>query len=116
MLNKILLHLEGLAVFVLSVYLYGVYGYSWGLFFILLLAPDLSALGYLLGNKIGAVCYNTCHTYIAPISIVIIGVILSSSLALAIGFIWTAHIGIDRALGYGLKYTTEFKDTHLGRV
>jgi hypothetical protein len=26
------------------------------------------------------------------------------------------HIGMDRALGFGLKYETDFKDTHLGRV
>jgi hypothetical protein len=27
-----------------------------------------------------------------------------------------AHIGIDRALGYGLKYSTGFGFTHLGRI
>ena len=36
--------------------------------------------------------------------------------ALAVGLVWLAHIGIDRALGYGLKYPTHFEDTHLQRV
>jgi hypothetical protein len=33
-----------------------------------------------------------------------------------LALIWSAHIGIDRLLGYGLKYPTAFKETHLGRV
>ncbi|KKB35215.1 hypothetical protein QY97_01956 [Bacillus thermotolerans] len=37
-------------------------------------------------------------------------------MVLAVGLIWSAHIGMDRAIGYGLKYSTHFKDTHLNRV
>ena len=33
-----------------------------------------------------------------------------------VALVWFAHIGMDRALGYGLKYDTDFKDTHLGRI
>jgi len=50
------------------------------------------------------------------LSLVIFGQILSNSIIIAIGLIWTAHIGMDRMLGYGLKYPTHFKDTHLNRV
>jgi hypothetical protein len=32
---------------------------------------------------------------------------------LALSLIWIAHIGFDRMLGFGLKYPTVFKDTHL---
>jgi hypothetical protein len=35
---------------------------------------------------------------------------------LLIAMIWLAHIGFDRALGYGLKYASGFGFTHLGRI
>ena len=86
------------------------------LFFILLLTPDISMLGYLLNNKVGAMIYNLFHTYSLSIGLVICGLILSNETVLVIGIIWSAHIGMDRMIGYGLKYSTEFKDTHLNRV
>ena len=115
-MNKIILHMEGLMVLLLSVSIYWLNEYSWGLFFILLLAPDISMIGYLVNKKVGAKCYNLFHTYSLPIMTVLIGVFLSNYLIVAIGLIWSAHIGMDRALGYGLKYETDFKDTHLNRV
>ncbi|RKQ33951.1 DUF4260 family protein [Oceanobacillus halophilus] len=33
-----------------------------------------------------------------------------------VGLIWTAHIGMDRMIGFGLKYPTAFKDTHIQRI
>ena len=113
---KMLLHIEGFAVLVLSLYFYGYSQFSWVLFFILLLAPDISMLGYLLNNKVGAMLYNLFHTYSLSIGTVICGSVLSNSTVLAIGLIWSAHIGMDRMIGYGLKYPTKFKDTHLNRV
>ena len=111
-----LLHIEGFAVLVLSLYFYGYSQFSWVLFFILLLAPDISMLGYLLNNKVGAMLYNLFHTYSLSFGTVICGSVLSNSTVLAIGLIWSAHIGMDRMIGYGLKYPTKFKDTHLNRV
>ncbi|WEG15085.1 DUF4260 domain-containing protein [Alkalihalophilus pseudofirmus] len=115
-MNKSMLHIEGLAFLVLSVYFYWVNEYSWVMFFILLLAPDISMLGYLVNSKVGARCYNIFHTYSLSITIVLVGLLLTNQLVLAIGLIWSAHIGMDRAIGYGLKYSTDFKDTHLNRV
>ncbi|WP_100374773.1 DUF4260 domain-containing protein [Bacillus sp. FJAT-45037] len=115
-MNKILLHIEGLAVFVLSLYFYGNSQLSWVLFFVLLLVPDISMLGYLLNNKIGTKLYKFFHTYTIAIIVIFWGLLLSNQTALAIGLIWSAHIGMDRMIGYGLKYPTEFKDTHLNRV
>ncbi|MFG6115765.1 DUF4260 domain-containing protein [Halobacillus sp. MO56] len=115
-MNKILLRIEGFAVLILSLYFYGNSQFSWGLFFILLLSPDISILGYVLSNKIGAILYNLFHTYIVSIGVIFIGLLLSSPTFLAIGLIWSSHIGMDRMIGYGLKYPTEFKDTHLNRV
>jgi len=115
-LNKTLLHIEGFAVLSISLYFYGISQFSWVLFFVLLLAPDLSMLGYLLNNKVGALVYNLFHTYSISIFVVLCGLLFSLPMVLAIGIIWTAHIGMDRLVGYGLKYPTEFKDTHLNRV
>jgi hypothetical protein len=115
-LNKILLQIEGLTVLSLSLYFYGNSQFSWIMFFILLFAPDISMLGYLINNNVGAKLYNLFHTYSISIVVVILGVLLFNQIALAIGLIWSAHIGMDRMIGYGLKYPTEFKDTHLNRV
>ncbi|WP_017187560.1 DUF4260 domain-containing protein [Alkalibacillus haloalkaliphilus] len=115
-MNKILLHIEGLAVFALSIYLYGYCQFSWVLFFVLLLSPDVSMLGYLFNNKVGAMLYNYFHTYTTAIIVILLGLLISNQTALAVGLIWLAHIGMDRMVGYGLKYPTEFKDTHLNRV
>ncbi|MGH3022915.1 MAG: DUF4260 domain-containing protein [Gaiellaceae bacterium] len=115
-LPGVLLRLEGLALFVAAValYLHGDYA-LWPLL-VFALAPDLAMLGYLAGPKAGALAYDTAHTTAAPIALGLAGVLADSGLALQIALIWAAHIGADRLLGYGLKYTTAFKDTHLQRV
>ncbi|MGM9919926.1 MAG: DUF4260 domain-containing protein [Bhargavaea sp.] len=113
---RILLHIEGLAILLLALYLYASNSFSWPMFFILLFAPDLAALGYLADLKTGAKMYNYFHTTSIPIILIIAGLLFNSGVILAIGLIWLAHIGMDRMLGYGLKYPTRFKDTHLSRL
>ena len=111
-----LLRTEGIALLALSVLLYRVNGGSWLLFGALLFAPDLTMLGYLAGPKVGAAIYNAFHTYAMPAVLGALGMIFASPLAIVVSLIWFAHIGVDRAVGYGLKYPTSFKDTHLQRV
>jgi hypothetical protein len=111
-----LLRTEGVALLVLSVLLYWVNGESWLLFGVLLLAPDLSMLGYLAGPRVGAALYNTFHTNAMPAVVGALGMIFASPVVVAVALIWFAHIGMDRTVGYGLKYPTSFKDTHLQRV
>jgi hypothetical protein len=111
-----LLRVEGIALLALSVLLYRVNGESWLLFGALLLAPDLSMLGYLAGTRVGAAIYNAFHTYAMPAVVGALGMIFASPVAMAVALIWFAHIGVDRTVGYGLKYPTSFKDTHLERV
>lgn len=111
-----LLRIEGGVLLALSVSLYWVSGGSWVLFALLILAPDVSALGYLLGAKIGTVAYNSVHTYALPAGLAAIGALAGSPLAVSVALVWFAHIGMDRLVGYGLKYTSGFKDTHLDRV
>jgi len=80
------------------------------------LAPDVSALGYLVGLRTGAACYNAAHNYVLPLGIGA-GCFLNGHMGALIWIaVWVAHIGFDRMLNYGLKYPTAFKDTHLGRV
>lgn len=112
---KTFLHIEGLAVLLLSLYFYSFLEFSWLLFFVLLFAPDLSMLGYLVNNKVGALIYNFVHTYSLAIGVIIVG-LFTSPVVLAIGLILSAHIGLDRMFGFGLKYPSSFKDTHLNRV
>ena len=113
---RTLLRLEGLALFAGMTLLYAVWDGSWWVYAILFLAPDLSVLGYLAGPRSGAIVYNAAHSYIAPMVAITSGFALASPLVLSIVMIWLAHIGIDRALGYGLKYPTGFGFTHLGRI
>lgn len=107
-----LLHLEGATVLALSLYAYQSQHASWGLFALLLLVPDLSMLGYLLNARAGAQAYNAVHTYTGPLLLALYSVAARPAV-LPFALIWLAHIGMDRMLGYGLKYPTHFKDTHL---
>jgi len=99
-----------------AIVLYAMTGTSWWLFALLILAPDLSMLGYLAGPRVGAIAYNALHLLIVPLFLALAGYVLGSSMAMAIALIWIAHIAIDRALGYGLKLPSGFQDTHLGRI
>ena len=112
----VLLRLEGLAVFVLATSLYAGTGGNWIVFLLLFLAPDLSMLGYLAGPRVGAAVYNLVHTYTTPAAIAAYAWIARDHLALPPALMLFAHIGIDRLLGFGLKYPTGFKDTHLQRL
>jgi len=109
-----LLRTEGAAAATVVILLYGRAGHSWLMFALLFLVPDLSMLGYLAGARAGALVYNVVHTYTGPLALA--AVLLLTGGPLVIPFVWLAHIGLDRALGYGLKYPTAFQDTHLGRI
>ena len=81
-----------------------------------LLVPDLSMVGYLAGPRVGAVTYNLFHTWVLAAILFAIGVLAAQPVAILAGAIVLAHVGADRALGYGLKLPTDFRDTHLGRI
>ena len=112
----ILLRLEGLTLCLGMVLLYAVWGGSWWVFALLFFAPDLSFIGYLADPRTGALLYNAAHSYMLPVALMTLGFALPEPLTLSIAMIWLAHIGIDRALGYGLKYEAGFAFTHLGRI
>lgn len=110
------LQVEGAALAAAALWLYADGDHSWWLFGLLILAPDLAMIGYVRGPRPGALCYNLAHSYLSALALVGIGLWTGTDWAIAAGLIWTTHIGLDRALGYGLKYTTGFNDSHLGRV
>ena len=107
-----ILRLEGLCVLIMATACYSQYGQDAALF----LAPDLAFAAYLLGPRVGAAAYNLTHSYLGALACLGCGLFLPHALWLAAGLIWCAHIGFDRALGYGLKYARGFGFTHLGRI
>jgi len=114
--TTIILRVEGACVFALATWMYAYFGQSWWLFAALFLVPDISFAGYLLGPVRGAAIYNLAHTYVLPLVLIALGITLSRPTLLSIGVIWTAHCGVDRAVGYGLKRDEGFKVTHLGQL
>ncbi|MGO8801269.1 MAG: DUF4260 domain-containing protein [Roseiarcus sp.] len=111
-----LLRLEGALALAASALAYAHVGGGWAMFAALFLVPDLFMLGYIGGPRIGAAVYNLGHATLAPAALAAYGLTQGQPLALEIALIWIAHIGFDRLLGYGLKYTTAFADTHLSRA
>lgn len=110
--------LEGLLIFLAAILLAGVTQNGWPIWVwpLALLAPDLAMLGYLAGPRVGAGIYNLFHLYSFGIILAVIGVLGGATVLIPIGMVWTAHVGMDRALGFGLKLPSDFRDTHLGRI
>lgn len=110
------LRLEGLCMLIAALLFYPKLSFSWATFALFFLTPDLSFLGYLAGPRVGALSYNSAHSYIGAIACLVAGSFLIAPVLSCVGVIWCAHIGFDRALGYGLKYSAGFSFTHLGVI
>jgi len=115
-LPALLLRAEGGVLLLASLFFYWRTGSTWLVYVVLLLAPDVGMLGYLGGTRIGAVAYNVFHVYLAPAALLVAGTLAGSALLCALSLIWLGHIGMDRLLGYGLKYPSSFQHTHLGTI
>ena len=111
-----LLRIEGLTVLITAVFLYAQFDFSWWLFALLLLVPDVAMAGYAINKRIGSIIYNAAHVYLVPAGLILLSYWLHTPFLLQLGLIWLAHIGMDRIFGYGLKYTDGFKSTHMNRV
>jgi len=107
---------ESLAIAVTVVVAFVHLHFSWWWLAVFFLAIDLSAAGYLAGNRAGAVCYNLAHAYVAPAVLLLTYVVTAARWCAFVGLLWAFHVAADRVLGYGLKYPTSFQDTHLGRI
>ena len=110
------LRLEGLAAFGVGLVLFGSSGGDWLIFVPLILLPDVSVIGYLAGPRVGAFTYNLVHTWAPGFVALMIGLWLDAPVALLVAAGLIAHVGMDRALGYGLKLPSAFGDTHLGHI
>ncbi|MGA7157100.1 MAG: DUF4260 domain-containing protein [Acidobacteriaceae bacterium] len=111
-----LLRMEEAALLVGSLALYWQMHFSWLLFAVLFLVPDLFMVGYLANPKVGAAMYNLAHFVVGPAIVFAAGYWLGRRGLMAVGIIWFSHIAMDRMLGFGLKYPGAFKDTHLQHV
>lgn len=110
------LRAEGLAILGAAGASWLAFDFDWPWFFILLLVPDISMVGYLRGPHVGAILYNLAHNLATGLAVLGVGLGLRVPAVTLAGLILLAHVGMDRAFGYGLKYPTSFQDTHLGRI
>jgi Domain of unknown function (DUF4260) len=113
---RLILRLEGAALFLAAALVFWRLGGSWLLFVVLFLAPDLSFLAYFVSPRVGAVVYDALHTTLGPLALLALGFWFDAPIIESLATIWLGHVGLDRAFGYGLKYATAFNDTHLGRI
>jgi hypothetical protein len=111
---RLWLRLDGGVLFVASILLFAATNQPWWIYPALLFVPDIFMIGYLRNTKIGAFFYNVGHSYFVPSLVVLVGWEWHHILAVAVGVIWLGHVGMDRLLGYGLKFDDNFKSTHLG--
>jgi hypothetical protein len=112
----VLLRLEETCILIAACLLYHHFHFGWLLFAVLFFTPDLFMLGFLVNPRAGASLYNLGHTLTIPIPLFLVACATHHPLAMAIALIWISHIAFDRMLGYGLKYPTFFKDTHLQHI
>ncbi|MCL4455029.1 MAG: DUF4260 domain-containing protein [Deinococcus sp.] len=113
---SLLQRLEGLALLVVALGVSSQSGVPWAWFFLLLLSPGLFMLGYLKDARTGGAIYNVGHLLLWPLLLLALGYLGYGPLYAGLGAIWLAHIGMDRAFGYGFKLESGFHDTHLGRI
>jgi hypothetical protein len=113
---KNILKLEELAMLALSIVLFNQLHFAWWWFLVLFFAPDISMIGYLVNTKIGAYSYNFFHHKAVAIAVGLLGFYMHNEIYMLAGIILFGHSSFDRILGYGLKYTDSFKNTHLGSL
>ena len=108
------LKLDGLVLFIASIIIFATTNQRWWLYPVIVFVPDIFMIGYFANKKMGAYLYNLGHSYLAPSLLILLAWNMDSKATFAIGIIWLGHIGFDHIWGYGLKYDSSFKDTHLG--
>lgn len=115
---KTTLKLEEAAMTAVAIYFLSIYnlGISIWLWILLFFTPDIGMLGYIINTKVGTITYNIFHHKGIAIALAAIGFFLHNDVLVAIGILLFAHSSFDRVLGYGLKYTDSFQNTHLGKI
>jgi hypothetical protein len=113
---KNLVRLEEFAMFGLSIFLSSRLDIAWWWYPLLILAPDLSMLGYLVNPRVGAWTYNLVHHKAVGVGLYILGIVLANPVIQFTGLLLFGHSSMDRMLGYGLKHSDSFQHTHLGMI
>lgn len=111
---KSLLKFEELAEMLLALFVFAHLSYAWWVLPATFLLPDLSMIGYIAGPRVGAICYNLVHHKALAVAVGVTGWVMGQPLLVLAGTVLLFHSAFDRLLGYGLKYATGFKNTHLG--
>ena len=112
---KYLLQAEAIVPFLLSIVLINMLpvNFAWWAWILLFLVPDLSMVGYIANNRVGAFIYNLFHHQLIAVIVAGIGLLLQQPYVELAGLILLGHSSLDRAMGYGLKLDKGFKFTHL---
>lgn len=113
---KNLLQLEELGQFLLAIFLFTQLSYFWWIFPLCILLPDVSMLGYLFNPKSGTWLYNFFHHKMIAVTVLMVGFILHFPIMELAGIILLGHSSMDRIFGYGLKFSDDFRHTHLGWI
>lgn len=114
-INQIVRIENGIA-FILIFFIYMFLDFPTWMFFVFLLAPDITAIGYVFNKNIGSKIYNFGHNLVLPLLLALFYLYLSIDYLLIVAIIWSAHIFMDRLLGYGLKYKDSFNKTHIQKI
>lgn len=108
--------LENWLLFCLVLYVYLSQGFSFIWFVALWILPDVGMIGFAINKSFGTLTYNLLHTYIGPLIAFFLYVLEPNQILLQLALIWTSHISLDRFIGYGLKYKSHFKHTHISKL
>lgn len=119
-----LLKLEEIAQFLVCVVVLLLKGVAWWWYILLVIGPDVGMLGYLIGPRAGAFCYNLLHHKGIALLVLLAAFIVEVSNMLTNVDTWLlplavvlyGHASMDRIFGYGLKFGDNFHHTHLGWI
>lgn len=112
----LMLRAEQVAILATGIVVWTANGGPWPLLIPAWLLVDLSMIGYLGGPRLGSITYNAAHNLVLPLALLGVGWWTATGWLVLSASVFLTHIGLDRALGYGLKLPTDFRDTHLGRI
>jgi hypothetical protein len=113
---KNIIKLEELAMLLISVYALYQFEVAWWWYLLVFIGPDISMLGYLAGNKAGAISYDLFHHKAIGIAFIITGYFFHANEIVWTGLVLFGHSSFDRMMGYGLKFFDGFQHTHLGKI
>ena len=118
--TKLMKQIVSLEYFIAAIFIAGFFvvvaQFDWWWLLILFIAFDISAVGYLANDRLGALLYNVGHSIIGPTLLAVVYIATSNQAFLFVTLLWLFHIFTDRALGYGLKHVKGFRHTHLGPI